>query len=106
MTLGPGLYKSTSFMEISSGDLTLDAQGNDNAVFIFQMASTFTSSTGRKVFLMGGAKASNIFWQVRAHGTRVQMKKRKMTELHHLTVVARRRRFRHFLLRYMLIMAC
>src|SRR5256885_11399161 len=40
-TLAPGLYKSTSSLEISSGDLTLDAQGDANAVFIFQMASTF-----------------------------------------------------------------
>src|SRR5207249_9945955 len=39
-TLTPGLYVSTSSLEISSGDLTLDAQGDANAVFIFQMAST------------------------------------------------------------------
>ena len=39
-TLGPGLYKSTSSLAISSGDLTLDAQGDPDAVFIFQMAST------------------------------------------------------------------
>src|SRR6185436_1358992 len=41
-TLTPGLYKSTSSLEISSGDLTLDAQGDANAVFIFQMGSTLT----------------------------------------------------------------
>ena len=40
LTLPPGLYKSTSSLAISSGDLTLDAQGDANAVFIFQMAST------------------------------------------------------------------
>jgi hypothetical protein len=95
MTLPPGLYKSTSTLAISAGDLTLDAQDDEHAVFIFQMASTFVSTTGRKVFLVGGAKASNIFWQVRAHRTRVQMKKRNMTERPRLTVVARRRRFRH-----------
>src|ERR1051326_9496289 len=38
-TLTPGLYKSISSLEISSGDLTLDALGDANAVFIFQMAS-------------------------------------------------------------------
>src|ERR1043165_9549607 len=38
-TLAPGLYKSTSSLEISSGDLTLDAQGDPNAVWIFQIAS-------------------------------------------------------------------
>jgi len=37
LTLTPGLYQSTSSLEISSGDLTLDARGVANAVFIFQL---------------------------------------------------------------------
>jgi len=69
LTLTPGLYKSTSSLEISSGDLTLDAQGNANAVFIFQMASTLTTTVGRQVILSGGAKASNVFWQVGSSAT-------------------------------------
>jgi hypothetical protein len=68
-TLTPGLYKSTSSLEISSGDLTLDAQGSPNAVFIFQMASTLTTTAGRQVILSGGAKAANIFWQVGSSAT-------------------------------------
>lgn len=64
LTLTPGLYKSTSSIEISSGDVTFDAKGDANAVFIIQIASTFTTTPGRKVILSGGAKASNIFWQV------------------------------------------
>ncbi len=68
-TLAPGLYKSTSSLEISSGDLTLDAKGNRNNVFIFQIASTLTTTAGRKVILAGGAKASNIFWQVGSSAT-------------------------------------
>lgn len=64
MTLPPGLYKSTSSLEISSGDLTLDAQGDEHAVFIFQIASTLTTTSGRQVILAGGAKAANVFWQV------------------------------------------
>ncbi len=63
-TLTPGLYKSTSSVEISSGDLTLDAKGDANAIFIFQIASTLDVTSGRQVILTGGAKASNIFWQV------------------------------------------
>jgi len=63
-TLAPGLYKSTSGLEVTSGDLTLDAQGNGNAVFIFQIASTLTTTEGRMVILTGGARASNVFWQV------------------------------------------
>jgi hypothetical protein len=68
-TLTPGLYKSTSSLEISSGDLTLDAQGDVNAVFIFQMASTLTTTVGRQVILSGGARAANIFWQVGSSAT-------------------------------------
>lgn len=64
LTLTPGLYKSTGSIEISSGNLTFDAKGNDNAVFIIQIASTLNVSSDRKVILSGGAKASNIFWQV------------------------------------------
>jgi len=69
MTLNPGLYKSTSSLEISSEDLTLDALGDPNAVFIFQMASTLTTTSGRQVILAGDAKASNIFWQVGSSAT-------------------------------------
>jgi len=69
LTLPPGLYKSTSSLSISSGDLTLDAQGDSNAVFIFQMASTLTTTSGRAVILSGDAKASNVFWQVGSSAT-------------------------------------
>ena len=68
-TLPPGLYMSTSSLAISSGDLTLDAQGNTNAVFIFQMASTLTTTSGRQVILSGGARAANIYWQVGSSAT-------------------------------------
>lgn len=64
LTLTPGLYKSGGSLAISSGDLTFDAKGNANAVFILQMASALTVTSGRQVILSGGAKASNIFWQV------------------------------------------
>lgn len=77
LTLEPGLYKSTSSIEISSGDLTFDANGDPDAVFIIQIASTLTTTPGRKVILAGGAKASNIFWQVSSSanfGTTTQFK--------------------------------
>ncbi len=69
LTLPPGLYKSSSSLAISSGDLTLDAQGDPNAVYIFQMASTLTTTSGRSVILSGGAKAANVFWQVGSSAT-------------------------------------
>ena len=65
-TLAPGIYKSTSTLLIQSGDLTLDAQGDANAVWIFQVASDFTTvgGAGGNVILSGGAQAKNVFWQV------------------------------------------
>ncbi|HEX2899373.1 MAG TPA: ice-binding family protein [Bacteroidia bacterium] len=69
LTLTPGLYKSTSSLAISSGDLTFDAQGDADAVFIIQIASSLTTTSGRKVILSGSAKASNIFWQVGSSAT-------------------------------------
>ncbi len=59
-------------MLIQSGNLTLDAQGDANAVWIFQIASDFTtvggspypSPAGGNVILAGNAQAKNIFWQV------------------------------------------
>lgn len=69
LTLTPGLYKSSGSLEISSGDLTFDAQGNESAVFIIQIASELTLTSGRKVILAGGALANNIFWQVGSSAT-------------------------------------
>jgi hypothetical protein len=69
LTLTPGLYKSTSSLAVSSGDLTFDAKGNASAIFIIQIASSLTTTSGRKVFLSGGALAANIFWQVGSSAT-------------------------------------
>ena len=69
LTLTPGLYKSTSSLALSSGDLTFDAKGNANAVFIIQVASSFTATSGRKVLLKGSASAANIFWQIGSSAT-------------------------------------
>jgi len=76
-TLAPGIYKSTSTLLIQLGNLTLDAQGDANAVWIFQIASAFTtvgggpypSPTGGNVILTGGAQAKNVFWQTGSSAT-------------------------------------
>lgn len=52
---------------ITTGDLTLDAQGDANAVWVFQSASALTvglTATPRKVLLVNGAQAKNVFWKV------------------------------------------
>ena len=70
-TLAPGIYKSTSTLLIQSGDLTLDAQGDANAVWIFQIASAFTSvgGAGGSIILSGGAQAKNVYWQTGSSAT-------------------------------------
>lgn len=72
LVLLPGLYSSaaTSF-QITGGNLTLDAQGDANAVWIFQMpASTLTlTSPTCSVILANGAQFSNVFWQVGSSAT-------------------------------------
>lgn len=67
LTLPPGVYKSNSgTFDITNGDLTLDAQGNPNAIFVFQTASALTvgDSSPSSVKLIGGALAKNVYWYV------------------------------------------
>lgn len=70
-TLAPGIYKSNTTLLVQSGDLTLDAQGDVNAVWIFQVASSFTTvgGAGGNIILSGGAQAKNVFWQVGSSAT-------------------------------------
>jgi hypothetical protein len=69
LTLAPGLYSNSSSVMISSGNVTLDAKGDANATFIFQMGSTLTTFTNTKVILAGGAQAKNIYWVVGTSAT-------------------------------------
>lgn len=68
MTLTPGVYQSLSSMGLT-GTLTLNAQGNPDAVFIFQAGSTMIAETGSAVVLLNGASACNVFWQVGSSAT-------------------------------------
>jgi hypothetical protein len=54
---------------LSAGNVTLDALGDANAVFIFQIGSTLTTLGGTQVILAGGAQAKNVFWQVGSSAT-------------------------------------
>jgi len=70
LVLAPGVYTAAagSFM-IVGGDLVLDAQGNANAVWVFQMAKSLTvggpgAAFPQSVTLVNGAQAKNVFWQV------------------------------------------
>jgi hypothetical protein len=67
LTLAPGVYKSNSgTFDITNGDLTLDAKGDPNAIFVFQTASALTvgDSAPSSVKLINGALAKNVYWYV------------------------------------------
>jgi hypothetical protein len=68
-TVTPGVYNSAAGTFGITGTLTLDAQGNPNAVFIFQAASTLITASASKVKLVDGAKAANVFWKVGSSAT-------------------------------------
>jgi hypothetical protein len=71
----PGVYTSITSILIT-GDITLDGQGDPNAVFIFQSGSSLTTADGApspgahtRILLINGAKASNVWWQVASSAT-------------------------------------
>lgn len=59
----PGLYRTANPIGIGAGfNITLDAQGNADAVFIFQTDTSITTGTDSEIILAGGALARNVFW--------------------------------------------
>jgi hypothetical protein len=73
LVLAPGIYQAAggSFM-ITGSDLTLDAQGDTNAIWIFQAASSLTvggPGAPRNIILVNGAQAKNVFWYVGSAAT-------------------------------------
>lgn len=70
-TLTEGVYDSAAgtFAIAAGTTLTLNGQGNTDAVFIFKMASTLTTLAGSQVALINGTQACNVFWQVGSSAT-------------------------------------
>ncbi|GAA4230574.1 hypothetical protein FHR32_003622 [Streptosporangium album] len=68
-TVTPGVYTSASGTFGITGNLTLDGQGDPNALFVFQTASTLITASASTVALTGGAQARNVFWQVGSSAT-------------------------------------
>ncbi|MBW4028613.1 MAG: DUF3494 domain-containing protein [Acidobacteria bacterium] len=71
-TLAPGTYTSATFYDITAGNLTLDAQGDPNAAWVFQMGTYLTVGTPsatQSIILANGAQAKNVFWQVGSAAT-------------------------------------
>jgi hypothetical protein len=67
-TLAPGTYTASSQLNLS-GDVTLDAHSDPNAVFVFQVGSDLIVAPGSRILLQGGAQACNVFWQVGSSAT-------------------------------------
>jgi hypothetical protein len=65
----PGVRTASSSLLLSSGTVTLDALGDPNAVFIFQIGSTLITGSNTTVKLVNGAQACNVFWQVGSSAT-------------------------------------
>jgi hypothetical protein len=68
-TLTAGVYNSASGTFQITGTLTLDAQGNPNATFVFQMASTLVTASASSVNVINGGTACNVYWQVGSSAT-------------------------------------
>ena len=68
-TFLPGVYHSTSTLSITGSPITLDPNGDPNAVWIFDMDSSFTTTLGGNVILLGSAQAKNVFWRVGSSAT-------------------------------------
>ncbi|MCK9393493.1 MAG: ice-binding family protein [Candidatus Paceibacterota bacterium] len=64
-----GTYNSASGTFEITGTLTLDAQNDANATFVFKAASTLVTAPNSKIVLINGAQACNIFWQVGSSAT-------------------------------------
>jgi hypothetical protein len=65
----PGVYTASTSLLLSSGSVTLNAQGDPNAVFIFQIGTTLTTGSSTSVSLINGAQACNVFWEVGSSAT-------------------------------------
>ena len=69
LTLRPGQYGFTSSAFLSAGILTLDANGDKDAEWVFQITSTLITSVGAEVKVIGGGSPFNVYWQVGSSAT-------------------------------------
>ncbi|MDD2880472.1 MAG: ice-binding family protein [Rhodoferax sp.] len=60
----PGLYTSGVTLNLNDGNMTLDAQGDPDAVWVFKAGTQLTVNKTRQVLLVNGAKARNVFWSL------------------------------------------
>ena len=68
MTLTPGVYCFNTSAQLT-GNLTLDALNNSNAVWVFQTGSTLTTASNSTVAVINGGNVLNLFWQIGSSAT-------------------------------------
>jgi LPXTG-motif cell wall-anchored protein len=68
LTLTEGVYGSGGALSLT-GTLTLDAQGNENAVFVFRSRSALTVASNSVVRLINGARYCRVYWVVPSDAT-------------------------------------
>jgi hypothetical protein len=68
LALTAGAYRYTSSAQLT-GALVLDAQGDPNAQFVFEIATSLTTASASSVLLVNGASPCNVYWQVGSSAT-------------------------------------
>ncbi|MER5810017.1 ice-binding family protein [Streptomyces sp. NPDC002033] len=68
VTLAPGVYHAAAGLGLT-GDLVLDAAGDPNAVWVFQIPESLTTASASRVLLVNGASPCNVYWQIGASAT-------------------------------------
>ncbi|MDO8252753.1 MAG: ice-binding family protein [Rhodoferax sp.] len=65
----PGLYSSVSTLALNAGNMTLDARGDPDAVWVFKAGSQLIVGDTRQILLLNGARAANVFWTLGSSAT-------------------------------------
>jgi len=68
MILTPGVYFFSSSAQLTS-TLSLDAMGDPNALFVFQIGSTLTTASNSSILNIEGASGCNVYWQIGSSAT-------------------------------------
>ena len=68
LTLLPGAYSFSSSAQLT-GNVTLDALGDPNAQFVFEVGSTLTTASASSITMINGASPCNVYWQIGSSAT-------------------------------------
>ena len=69
LTLTPGVYFMSDTTAALNGTLTLDAEGDPDALFVFQIANALTTGSSSTVNVINGGANNGVYWQVGSSAT-------------------------------------